>query len=128
MKTYFALFLISAAASLTMTPLLRRLCERFHLLDEPQGKRKLHQKAVPRLGGVAIFLSLGIALSVLPLVNNLLTQTLRPQLREVMVFLSCGSTVLLLGVYDDLRGGNAWVKFTGLAGAIMMCCLLGWRM
>src|SRR6267143_1493109 len=127
MKTYFALFLVSAGASLTMTPLLRRLCERFHLLDEPRGKRKLHQKAVPRLGGVAIFLSLGIALSILPLVNNLLTQTLRPQLRGIIVFLICGSIVLLLGVYDDLRGANAWVKFTGLAGATILFYLLGGR-
>src|SRR5882672_2236699 len=127
MKTYFALFLVSAGASLTVTPLLRRFCERFQLLDEPRGKRKVHQKAVPRLGGVAIFLSLGIALSILPLVNNLLTQALRPQLREIMVFLICGSIVLLLGVYDDLRGANAWVKFTGLAGATILFYLLGGR-
>src|SRR5882762_2208141 len=127
MKTYFALFLISAGASLTVTPLLRRFCERFQLLDEPRGKRKVHQKAVPRLGGIAIFLSLGIALSVLPLVNNLLTQALRPQLRGIIVFLICGSIVLLLGVYDDLRGANAWVKFTGLAGATILFYLLGGR-
>src|SRR2546425_4523847 len=127
MKTYFALFLISAGASLTVTPLLRRFCERYRLLDEPRDKRKVHQRPVPRLGGVAIFLSLGIALSVLPLVNNLLTQALRPQLREIIVFLICGSIVLLLGVYDDLRGANAWVKFTGLAGATILFYLLGGR-
>ena len=127
MKTYFALFLISAGASLTVTPLLRRFCERYRLLDEPRDKRKVHQRPVPRLGGVAIFLSLAIALSCLPLVNNLLTQTLRPQLREVIVFLICGSIVLLLGVYDDLRGANAWVKFTGLAGATILFYLLGGR-
>src|SRR6267142_1511724 len=127
MKTYFALFLVSAGASLTVTPLLRRFCERFQLLDEPRGKRKVHQKAVPRLGGVAIFLSLGIALSILPLVNNLLTQTLRPQLRGIIVFLICGSIVLLLGVYDDLRGANAWVKFVGLASATVLFYMLGGR-
>ena len=127
MKTYFALFLISVCASLTLTPLLRRFCERYHLLDEPLDARRLHQKAVPRLGGVAIFLALAIALSVLPLVNNLLTHDLRPQLREIIVFLICGSLVLVLGVYDDLRGANAWVKFAGLAGATVLFYALGGR-
>jgi len=127
MKTYFALFLISASASLTLTPLLRRFCQRYQLLDEPRDKRRVHLKAVPRLGGVAIFLSLGIALSALPLVNNLVTQTLRPQLREIIVFLVCGFLVLMLGVYDDLRGANAWVKFAGLAGATVLFYFLGGR-
>jgi UDP-GlcNAc:undecaprenyl-phosphate/decaprenyl-phosphate GlcNAc-1-phosphate transferase len=127
MKTYFALFLISASASLTLTPLLRRLCERYRLLDEPRDERRVHQRAIPRLGGIAIFLSLGIALSALPLVNNILTQTLRPQLREIAVFLICGSVVLLLGIYDDLRGANAWLKFIWLGGATLLFYFLGGR-
>src|SRR6266478_1955910 len=127
MKTYFALFLISAAASLTLTPLLRRFCERYRLVDEPLDTRRVHVKAVPRLGGVAIFLSLLIALSALPLVNNLLTQTLRPERREIVVFLVCGCLVLLLGVYDDLHGANAKVKFAGLAGVAALFYLLGGR-
>src|SRR6267154_2745883 len=116
MKTYFALFLISATASLSLTPLLRRFCERYRLVDEPLDNRRVHVKAVPRLGGVAIFLSLLIPLSVLLLLNNLLTQSLRPERRGIIVYLICGVLVLLLGVYDDLNGANAVVKFTGLAG------------
>jgi UDP-GlcNAc:undecaprenyl-phosphate GlcNAc-1-phosphate transferase len=127
MKTYFALFLISATTSLVLTPLLRRFCERYRLLDQPRDGRHMHLRAVPRLGGVAIFLSLGVALLALPLVNNLLTQTLRPQLREIVTFLVCGSLVLALGVYDDLRGANAWVKFAGLAGATVLFYFLGGR-
>ena len=60
-----------------MTPIVRRLCERFDLLDVPTDDRRLHLTAVPRLGGVAIFLSCLIALSTLPFVDNLLTQYLR---------------------------------------------------
>src|SRR5438067_995098 len=87
MKTYFALFLIAATASLILTPLLRRFCERYRLVDEPKDNRRVHQKAVPRLGGVAIFLAILIALSVLVLVNNLLTRTLHPELRGIAGFL-----------------------------------------
>jgi UDP-GlcNAc:undecaprenyl-phosphate GlcNAc-1-phosphate transferase len=126
-KTYFALFLISVSASLTLTPLLRRFCERYRLVDEPGDDRRLHQKAIPRLGGIAIFLSMLIALSFLPLVNNLLTQTLRPELRAIIIFVVCGFLVLALGVYDDLRGASAIVKFAGLAAVTLLFYWLGGR-
>jgi UDP-GlcNAc:undecaprenyl-phosphate GlcNAc-1-phosphate transferase len=110
-----------------LTPWLRRFCERHGLVDEPRDDRRVHEKAVPRLGGVAIFFSVLISLSVLALVNNLLTQTLRPELKEILVFLVCGLLVLLLGIYDDLRGANATVKFVGLAAVTALFYALGGR-
>ena len=127
MKTYLALFLIAASASLILTPLLRRFCERYRLVDEPKDNRRVHQKAVPRLGGVAIFLSILIALSVLALVNNLVTRALHPEFRGIAVLLACGLLVLLLGIYDDLRGANATVKFAGLAAVTALFYALGGR-
>src|SRR5207253_1813419 len=84
-------------------------------------------KAVPRLGGVAIFLSMLIALSVLALVNNLLTRAVYSDLRGIAVLLGCGLLVLLLGIYDDLRGANAVVKFTALAAVTALFYALGGR-
>src|SRR6266511_2602865 len=127
MKTYFALFLVAACASLILTPLLRRFCERYRLVDEPKDERRIHQKAVPRLGGVAIFLSILIALSLLALVNNSLTRTLHSDIKGIVVLLGCGVLVLLLGVYDDLRGANATVKFAGLAAITVLFYGLGGR-
>jgi len=110
-----------------LTPWLRRFCERYRLFDEPSDDRRVHQRAVPRLGGIAIFISILIALSVLLLVNNLLTQALRPDLKGILVFLLCGFLVLLLGIYDDLRGANATVKFAGLAAVTVLFYALGGR-
>ena len=127
MKTYFALFLIATSASLIITPLIRRLCERFKLLDVPADGRRVHRIAIPRLGGVAIYLSLLLALSSLLLVSNVLTETLafyRPQFFKVLI--PC-SLVLLLGVYDDLRGTNAAVKFLGLGLIASLFYALGGR-
>jgi UDP-GlcNAc:undecaprenyl-phosphate GlcNAc-1-phosphate transferase len=112
---------------LVLTPLLRRFCERRGLVDEPRDDRRVHLTAVPRLGGVAIFLSVSIALSVLLLIDNLLTQALRPQWREIAVLLGCGFLVLCLGVYDDLRGAGATVKFLGLGAITTLFYLLGGR-
>ena len=114
MNTYFALFLIATFASLVITPLVRRLCQRYQLLDIPSDARRVHSKAVPRLGGIAVFLALTLALSTLPFVDNLLTQSLRNRLPELLVTLLPATLVLCLGIYDDLRGANATVKFIAL--------------
>lgn len=127
MNTYFALFLIATIGSLVITPLMRRFCERFRLLDFPGDKRRVHVKAIPRLGGVAVFLSCALALSTLPFVDNLLTQTLRSQVSDLFLAFVPATLVFLLGVYDDLRGANAVVKFVTLGLIATLFFVLGGR-
>ncbi len=127
MKTYFALFIIANCSALIITPLIRRLCERFKLLDVPADGRRVHTSATPRLGGVAIYLSLMLALSGLFLVSNLLTEALayyRPVFFKVLI---PSTLVLLLGVYDDLRGTGAAVKFIGLGLIASLFYAMGGR-
>jgi len=126
-KTYFALFLIATFSALVITPVIRRLCERFKLLDVPADGRRVHTSAIPRLGGVAIYLSLLLALSSLLFVSNNLTEALgfyTPVLFKVLV---PASLVLLLGIYDDLRGANAVVKFVGLGLIASLFYAMGGR-
>ena len=127
MKTYLALFLVAAFGSGVLTPLLRRFCERYGLLDASLDHRRIHQKAVPRLGGVAIFIPIAVALSSLVLVHNLLTQTLRTELKPILSVMICGLLVLLIGVYDDLRGANATIKFVSLGCVTTLFYALGGR-
>ena len=127
MNTYFALFLIATFASLVITPLVRRLCERFHLLDVPVDGRRVHKLAIPRLGGVAIFAAVVIALSTLPLVDNLLTQSLKPLKHDLLWTLIPATLVLLLGIYDDLHGTNATVKFLALGLIATLFFVMGGR-
>jgi UDP-GlcNAc:undecaprenyl-phosphate GlcNAc-1-phosphate transferase len=127
LNTYFALFLIATFASLTITPLIRRLCERYRLLDLPVDGRRVHSKAVPRLGGVAVYLSCVIALSTLPFVDNLLTQTLRLHTAEIFIALVPATLVLFLGIYDDLRGTNATIKFLVLGLIATLFYAMGGR-
>src|SRR6185436_650819 len=127
MKTYFALFVISTGSALIITPLIRRLCQRFNLLDVPNDDRRVHTSAVPRLGGIAIYISLMVALASLLLVSNLVTDALsyyRPLFFKVLV---PSSLVLLLGTYDDLRGANAAVKFLGLGLIASLFYAMGGR-
>ena len=57
--------MVALCASLVLTPLVRRMCERYGGLDEPRDERRIHTTAIPRLGGVAVFLALIIALAAL---------------------------------------------------------------
>lgn len=127
MKTYFALFTIATCSALVSTPILRRICQRFQLLDVPADNRRVHTSAIPRLGGIAIYLSLMVALASLLFVSNLVTDSLayyRPALFKVLV---PSTLVLLLGVYDDLRGTNAAVKFLGLGLIASLFYAMGGR-
>ena len=127
MKTYFALFLIATIASLVTTPLIRRLCQRLKLLDVPVDSRRLHQTAIPRLGGVALYLSCLAALSLLPFVDNLLTDTLSGLKSEFLMLAIPATLVLLVGIYDDLRGTNAVVKFAALGLIASLFYAMGGR-
>jgi UDP-GlcNAc:undecaprenyl-phosphate GlcNAc-1-phosphate transferase len=127
LKTYFALFSIATIASLITTPVIRRLCERYKLLDVPLDGRRIHRRAVPRLGGVALYLSCLAALSMLPFVDNLLTQTLSGFKSEFLTLFVPATLVLLLGAYDDLRGTNATVKFLGLGLIATLFYAMGGR-
>ncbi|HEY0724918.1 MAG TPA: MraY family glycosyltransferase, partial [Pyrinomonadaceae bacterium] len=127
MKTYFALFSIATIASLIATPVIRRLCERYKLLDVPLDGRRLHRRAVPRLGGVALYLSCLAALSMLPFVDNLLTQTLSGFKSDFLTLIIPATLVLLLGAYDDLHGTNATVKFLGLGLIATLFYAMGGR-
>jgi UDP-GlcNAc:undecaprenyl-phosphate GlcNAc-1-phosphate transferase len=127
LNTYFALFLAATLASLFITPLIRRFCERFQLLDVPVDGRRVHRKAIPRLGGVALYLSCALTLSTLPFVNNLLTQTLGSRKGDLLLAFVPASLVFLLGVYDDLRGTNAVVKFLALGIIASLFFAMGGR-
>ena len=52
--------MVTAIASLLVTPLARRAAWRWGALDHADGQRKLHGNPVPHLGGVALFAALTI--------------------------------------------------------------------
>jgi UDP-GlcNAc:undecaprenyl-phosphate GlcNAc-1-phosphate transferase len=120
MKTYFVLFLVALCSSLVLTPIVRRVCQRFSLLDEPGEARRIHGRAIPRLGGVAVFISLLVGLLPLLLIRNVFTESLKESVPRLLVILVPGCLTLLLGMLDDLRGLKPRQKFAGLCaiGAI----------
>jgi UDP-GlcNAc:undecaprenyl-phosphate GlcNAc-1-phosphate transferase len=127
MRTALVAFLISMLSGTVLTPIVRRLAHRFGVLDHARSSRKVHGQPIPRLGGIAIVIAFFA-----PLVALLLFQTEVGHLflaeREHVIGLFVGGIIIaLLGLYDDLRGANAWKKFLVQFAVVGMLYALGFR-
>ncbi len=92
------IFLFSFSVSAILTPVMRLVALKLKIVDIPGG-RKIHEKATPLLGGVAIVVAFIAAL----LANMILE-------RSVVLLLCGGVVVALMGVVDDWRGVSARLK------------------
>lgn len=64
------IFLVACVVSLGLTALIREVAPRIGLTDNPDGHRKLHGRATPLGGGVAVYLTTAIILGTLWLVPS----------------------------------------------------------
>ena len=105
MKVIF-LFIIAFVLVYLFVPLVRRICLRFRIFDLPS-KRKIHTKATPRLGGVAIIFGF-----IITLLFTLLTDAgFRYAFSSKIIGISTAIFILfLLGLWDDIWGIKPIVK------------------
>lgn len=83
-----------------LTPLCARLATYFGLVDVPRGERKIHDRIIPFLGGVSVFLAFAIPTLVVLLTSNHLTAGEIDPKHFVGFFI--GAAILLAGgVLDD---------------------------
>lgn len=127
MNTYLTLFAIALLSSLFLTPVLRRAAQRLGWVDTPSDGRRLHTLPVPRVGGVAIYCSVGLALAALPFVDNRVTEVLGQSRREVVAVLLSSTFVFAYGLFDDLVGAKAKWKFIAQGAAALLLFALGVR-
>ena len=91
---------VSLAATLALTPVVRRLAITVGAVDVPKDSRRMHKKPIPTIGGLAIFIGF--------LVSVLLFTEIDAQLRGILM----GSMILVvLGVIDDIMDLPAKLKF-----------------
>jgi len=116
------LFFIGLLTAFVLTRYVRDFANAHGWVAAPAGERHMHSNPLPRLGGVAIFLSFVCCMGIAA-IWALRHPTLHsPALLKTMgTILVPASLIFLLGVYDDLRGVGPYVKFTvqGIAGAML---------
>ena len=125
------LVMLGAAAFLLClgaTPLVRNAFVRIGLVDHPDGKRKLHARAVPRVGGIAIAFSyLGALLIVFFLSPG--GPRLHVQHEYLLhALLPTATLIFLLGLVDDIKGLRPWQKLAGQLVAAVLAVQLGVRL
>ncbi|ELK47049.1 MraY family glycosyltransferase [Halobacillus sp. ACCC02827] len=97
-------------ASVLITPLVKKMALKIGATDKPN-HRKVHKNVMPRLGGLAIFLSFALGIIFF-----------FPESSYTWPVLIGATVIIITGVVDDMRELSAKVKLAGqlLAAAIVV--------
>lgn len=90
----------SVLLAFSLTPAVRVLAFKIGAIDVPKDNRRMHKKPIPRMGGLAIYLSFCITCLLFCNVS-----------KELLVMLSGGLLIATLGILDDVFRLSAWLKF-----------------
>ncbi|MCX5638643.1 MAG: MraY family glycosyltransferase, partial [Planctomycetota bacterium] len=126
MKTYLFTYLCSTLLALVITPIAICIAHAFGIYDKPD-VRKVHVSAVPRIGGVAIFLSATILTITALFLDNSIGEAFRRVQTQVATLLAAGTFIFLVGLIDDLRGMRVRYKLLAQVCAAVAVCIAGIR-
>ncbi|GAB2682500.1 glycosyltransferase family 4 protein [Thalassiella azotivora] len=121
MRSYLLVMLVAAAVTYLMTPVARRVAERFRAMT-PVRDRDVHSVPTPRLGGLAMLLGLSASFAVatqVPFLAPIFTTS-----SGAWAVLAAGALVCLIGAVDDVWGLD---PLTRLAGQVLAGGLLAWQ-
>jgi len=110
MKTYLCVYLSSALLALVITPVVIWLARKLNTVNRPD-VRTVHSKPIPRIGGVAIFVSAMALILCVLLLPNVVGQRFRIIKPQLVVLLSVATFIFAVGLIDDLKGLRASIKF-----------------
>lgn len=120
MRDYLAVFVVALGFSFFITPLVERMSLRFGLVDTPE-ERKVHENAIPRIGGLALYVSF-IGAFFLFTVNFIVLD------RELLGIITGGTFIMLVGLLDDIYNLRAWQKLIAQIIAAGILILFNIRM
>lgn len=114
-------FLLSAIIGLVSIPLILDFCNKKALYDIPNS-RKVHKRAIPRLGGIAFLpgMLFSFVTAIMMLSEFLGEQKVSVNLWTVSFFVSL-MLIYTVGIIDDILGLTPHTKF--IVQIIAACCL-----
>lgn len=99
MDHYAIIFICAAALAFISTPAVMKLAFKIGAVDIPKDERRIHNKPMPTMGGLAIYISF--------LICSLLFLKLD---RQVIGIILGGSIILIMGIVDDIKSLDALPK------------------
>ncbi|HET7188797.1 MAG TPA: MraY family glycosyltransferase [Gemmatimonadaceae bacterium] len=125
----FAVLLVVGVAyliSIALMPLIGRTAVHHKLLDKPDDIRRRHERPIPRLGGVAVFLSVLVMVAAGAAIDD------RAHLLYVLPFvasIAIGATILfVVGLVDDIVGVRPLGKLIAQSTAAIIVWYAGFRL
>ncbi|HHW84374.1 MAG TPA: undecaprenyl/decaprenyl-phosphate alpha-N-acetylglucosaminyl 1-phosphate transferase, partial [Actinomycetales bacterium] len=118
MRSYLLVMLIATAVTFLLVPIARHIARYIHALT-PVRSRDIHTTPIPRLGGLAMFAGVFVALlaaAQIPYLNTVFGQT-----NQIVGVGLAALWVVVLGTADDLWDLDWWAKLGGqiFAGLIL---------
>jgi UDP-GlcNAc:undecaprenyl-phosphate/decaprenyl-phosphate GlcNAc-1-phosphate transferase len=110
---YYIILFTCFILSIVLTPLVKKLAFKIGATDRPN-QRKVHQKIMPRLGGLAIFLSFLIGFIIL-----------QPESNYANAIIAGAVIIIITGVLDDVTELSAKFKLLGQIAAALLVVVWG---
>ncbi len=102
----YLIILICFLSSVILTPIVKKIAVHIGAVDKPDHKRKVHNRVMPRMGGLAMFLSFLVGYMIFA-----------PKTTQMLSVLIGGFIIILVGIFDDIRiehpGLSPLYKFIG---------------
>lgn len=94
----FLIVIVTFLASLVLVPIVKKIALHINAMDEPN-PRKIHKVAMPRLGGLAIYLAF--------LLGYVLYGEINTQMLSILI---SSFLLILVGIFDDVKSVPARYK------------------
>ena len=112
----WAPFVVAGLIAAIVTPLSIFIAPKVGAMDVPKDKRRVHNKPMPRFGGIALYAGIMVGLAIFA--------QGRPHLAEILI----GCTLIyILGAIDDIKGMKPIIKFAGQVVAASIVFGMGLR-
>ena len=92
MHNYLGLLILAALISFAFTPIAKRVAHRLGAIDVPKDERRIHTKPIPRMGGLAIYISFVSVALIFSEFNF-----------QVIGIILGGTLLLISGMIDDIK-------------------------
>src|SRR4051794_164618 len=122
MASLFLIPLLSLVACLCLVPVARWFALKVGLVDRPDGRRKIHDQAVPVTGGLAVFTSVWLAIAVAMVLPHPYRDAMQDEANFLLGLFLGSSLLVAIGIADDFGCLRGWHKLLGqiLAIAVVM--------
>ncbi len=122
----YLIFFIPLAISLFLTPVVITYAKKIGAMDQPN-ERKVHKEPIPRLGGIAIYVSFFLSLIIAIIIDPDINAMAGSNSQNGIMLVASLTIVLLLGVWDDLKQLSPGKKFLGQVLAASVVYFAGFR-